>query len=734
MVDKSDYLLSGGGTSSAAHDGMLQTSPLELFSFTKLIGRGSYGKVYCAVHKQNGCQRAFKVLPLDGDATELISSETRRELLSLRECHSPYVVQYHGAYVHDCQLWIAMEYCIVSTQGAMRQAGAPLRESEVAAVCLQALRGLHYLHTRRQIIHRDVKAANILLTEEGRVKLADFGVAAQLSGTLSKRSTVIGTPMWMSPEMIEAGQYDHTTDLWYVQRGPRARAGREPARADRAQCQPREHAACTERKRSLSVLSPPIAHVCLRRSLGITAIELAELHPPHSEVMPPVRVLFLVPSLPPPTLARPEAFSDAFNAFVAACLVKDPADRPDAAAALAEPFIVGADAGGDEGASVLLSLMRDHQQRAAGGKQEASSEGMEPAAAASALTAAGGGGHAAGDDSDAALAAGGTLPIGSASVTGQDAQATLRADAPQPDAHAPRRMPQRAPHAALVDISDDGAEGGGGTMLPSDATIEIVAGTIDLGQHVPKGNGGVGGPAAGDTLPMGFSMAAHGDGSGGGSPLPISGDGGTLLSPITAGEIARARQLAAIGDGLPAATAAAATADAPTDHMPNGRPPALGASVAGSGYSWMAGYSDDDLGAHADEPSVLSPLERKPPPPRVASTEPPPSAAAQAQAPAALPPPTEAEPSSGPLPPPTSTDHPSAMPDSACVTPAAATPMVGSATTPRTPHSAATTPSRVSASGGSRSASQRWKGIRTTLRRLTPRGNSGGQQQNSSSQ
>ena len=87
---------------------------------------------------------------------------------------------------------------------------------------------------------RSVKAANILLTEAGEGKLADFGVSARLSTTLPKRNTVIGTPMWMSPEMIEAGQYDQLTDIW---------------------------------------------------SLGITAIELAQMDPPLFDVTPAVRAL-----------------------------------------------------------------------------------------------------------------------------------------------------------------------------------------------------------------------------------------------------------------------------------------------------------------------------------------------------------------------------------------------------------------------------------------------------------
>ena len=153
-------------------------------------------------------------------------------------------MNYHDAAIRDNRLWIAMEYCLCSAQGVMRLQQAPLSEPEIAAVLTEALRGLQYLHTERQIIHRDVKAGNILLTDKGEVKLADFGVSAQMTGTLSKRNTVIGTPMWMSPEMIEAGSYDQR-DLW---------------------------------------------------SLGITAIELAEMNPPHHDVNPPVRVLFLIPT------------------------------------------------------------------------------------------------------------------------------------------------------------------------------------------------------------------------------------------------------------------------------------------------------------------------------------------------------------------------------------------------------------------------------------------------------
>ena len=90
---------------------------------------------------------------------------------------------------------------------------SPLSEPQIAFVCDQVLRCLVYLHGERKI-HRDIKAANIMLTDQGEVKMADFGVAAQLSDSVAKRMTVIGTPYWMSPEILQGFAYDGTTDIW----------------------------------------------------------------------------------------------------------------------------------------------------------------------------------------------------------------------------------------------------------------------------------------------------------------------------------------------------------------------------------------------------------------------------------------------------------------------------------------------------------------------------------------
>jgi serine/threonine protein kinase len=207
----------------------------------------------------------------------------------------PNLVRLRGVYscARTGDLWLSLELMTGGSVAALIDTlGEPLTEPEIVTVCRDVLNALAWLH-QSGVIHRDIKGGNIMLARDtAAVKLIDFGVSAFCSPG-AQRQTVIGTPLFMAPEMIDntgmPSPYDEKVDIW---------------------------------------------------ALGVTLIELAQMRPPHHDVNP-MRAIFLIPVAPPPLLAEPDRWSADFVRVQRACVRKDPQTRPVAADLLRDVWLGG---------------------------------------------------------------------------------------------------------------------------------------------------------------------------------------------------------------------------------------------------------------------------------------------------------------------------------------------------------------------------------------------------------
>jgi len=261
-----------------------ETNPESLFVNLEKIGQGASAVVY--IGNRVGASKdeivAIKQMDLEKQSKkDLILNEIQ----VMKQSKHKNIVNFIDGYFYGDKLWVIMEYVSGGTLTDILVNNF-MNESQISVVCREVLQGLVFLHSKN-IIHRDIKSDNILLSMDGDIKLTDFGFCAQLSEQNSKRNTMVGTPYWMAPEVVTKKLYGPKIDIW---------------------------------------------------SLGIMVIEMVEGEPPYLNENP-LRALYLIATNGSPSVRHMEQQTPEFKEFLEACLTVDAEERPTSEKALEYDFI-----------------------------------------------------------------------------------------------------------------------------------------------------------------------------------------------------------------------------------------------------------------------------------------------------------------------------------------------------------------------------------------------------------